>query len=283
MPRPNPKPPTTAIVFPFDLFGGTGTGAGAELLGDALREMFADDALEERPIRADAHRGLVQVEDVEFPTTKALHTWKATGRRAVARAFKTGNRLIWLGGNHLSVLPVYEELGGGRAGDTLVVQLDAHLDIHRFHDVRPHPTNGNFLLHADGPLPPIVNVGHRDLLLPADETATTFAQTFSAFDMATDTEGVLNDLRARAHQAKRVWIDLDADVFDPAHLPAVHRPLPFGLPPLAVLQVLAAAWDAGNVVGVSISEFDPGRDRGDAALNLLGWLLEWILLKWYET
>jgi hypothetical protein len=30
---------------------------------------------------------------------------------------------------------------------------------------------------------------------------------------------------------------------------------------------------------MSISEFDPGRDRRDASLNLLGWLIEWLLLK----
>jgi hypothetical protein len=30
---------------------------------------------------------------------------------------------------------------------------------------------------------------------------------------------------------------------------------------------------------MSISEFDPGRDVSDASLNLLGWLIEWFLLK----
>ena len=48
-------------------------------------------------------------------------------------------------------------------------------------------------------------------------------------------------------------------------------------------QVLDAAWDAENVIGISISEYDPGRDHRDASLQLLGWLLEWVLLKWYEA
>ena len=283
MPQSKPKPRTSVIVFPFDLFGGTGTGAGAELLGDAVREMLDDNALETRPTRCDAYRDLVTVKDLSFPNTKSLNTWKHTGRQALKQAIRAGDRVVWLGGNHLSVLPVYEELGGDKAPSTLVVQLDAHLDIYQLHDVMPNSANGNFLLHSDETLPQIVNVGNRDLFLLRKESDPTFAQTFSAVDVATDPDRVINDIRARAHKAKRVWIDIDADAFDPANLPAVHQPLPFGLHPLSVLRVLDAAWDAENVIGVSISEFDPGRDVRDAGLNLLGWLLEWVLLKWYEA
>lgn len=283
MPHAKQKPNTSAIVFPFDLFGGTGTGAGAELLGDALREMLDDNTHEKRPIRGDAFARLVKVKDLAFTTTKALGLWKHTGRQAVKQALKTDDRVIWLGGNHLSVLPVYEELGGDNAGSTLIVQLDAHLDIHQFHDVMPNPACGNFLLHSDETLPQIVNVGHRDLLLPVKDIRATYTQTFSAVDVATDPERVTNDIRARANKAKRVWIDIDADVFDPAHLPAVHQPMPFGLHPLAVLRILDAAWDAENVIGISISEYDPGRDNRDASLQLLSWLIEWVLLKWYEA
>jgi arginase family enzyme len=84
-----------------------------------------------------------------------------------------------------------------------------------------------------------------------------------------------------AAKADRVWIDIDADVFDPAFCPAVHQPAPFGLSPLQVLGLLDAVW-SDKVVGVSVSEFDPGRDVRDTSLNLLGWLLEWVLLKKYE-
>lgn len=273
---------TTVLTFPFDLFGSTGTGYGAELLSDALRELFDDNALEHRPIRADAYRGQVKVKEIAFSTLKAYGMWKHTGRQAAKQALKANGRLIWLGGNHLSVLPIYEELGGDHAASTLVVQLDAHLDIYQLHDVMPNPANGNFLLHSDETLPQIVNIGHRDLMLHSKEYLGTYAQAFSAVDVATDPERVVQDLRGRAHKAKRVWIDIDADVFDPAHCPGVQQRLPFGLHPLAVLRVLAAAWDAENVIGVSISEYDPGRDQRDASLNLLGWLLEWILLKWYE-
>jgi arginase family enzyme len=99
--------------------------------------------------------------------------------------------------------------------------------------------------------------------------------------MAADLDAVTADLRKRASRAKRIWIDVDADVFDPAFAPAVHQPMPFGLTPMQFLRLLEAAW-SGKVIGLSVSEFDPGRDVRDVTLNLLGWLLERVLLKRYE-
>ena len=60
---------TTALVFPFDLFGSGGTGAGARLLGDVVREILDDTAKETRPSRADCLRGRVQVREFAFHFT----------------------------------------------------------------------------------------------------------------------------------------------------------------------------------------------------------------------
>ena len=60
--------------------------------------------------------------------------------------------------------------GGGRdklGESVLIVQLDAHLDIHHFRDCTAELSHGNFLLHVEGRLPPLVNAGHRDQLLTA--------------------------------------------------------------------------------------------------------------------
>ena len=67
---------TTAVVFPFDLFGNSGTGAGAQLLGDALREILADNKRETRPTRCDAYRNLVRVKEVSFETPEAIADWR---------------------------------------------------------------------------------------------------------------------------------------------------------------------------------------------------------------
>ena len=269
--------PTTVVVFPFDLFGSAGTGAGAQLLGDAVREVIDDTARETRPARADAFRGKLKVREAAFETLEQVADWRKRGRQLARQALKAGDFLLWLGGNHLGVLPVLEELGA----DILVIQFDAHLDIHDFHDTTRELSHGNFLRHLPAPKPRVVAVGHRDLFQLREEIAEFFDAAYSAEDVATDPDRVASELRAKAAAAGRVWIDLDCDTFDPAYLPGVQQPLPFGLTPPVLLKLLSAVW-SGKVAGLSISEFDPGRDVRDTSLNLLGWLIEWVLLKKHE-
>ena len=268
---------STAVVFPFDLFGSAGTGAGARLLGDVVREIIDDTDAETRPSRADAFRGRLRVQEEVFETLGQVKDWRKRGRAVARQSFKAGDFLLWLGGNHLSVLPVFDELGP----DTLVVQFDAHLDVYDFHDTTPELSHGNFLRLAGGPLPKLVHVGHRDLFLPPKELAKTFAAVHPATELAADPDRVAAALRKQAAAAKRVWIDLDCDAFDPAFLPAVPEPLPFGLAPPVFLKLLDAVWSE-KVAGFSVSEFDPGRDVRDTSLNLLGWLVEFVLLKRHE-
>lgn len=274
--------PSTIVIFPFDLFGSSGTGAGAQLLGDAVREIIDDTAKEKRPSRADALRGRLRVREVDFGTLDKVGDWRRRGQQLARQALKAGEFLVWLGGNHLSVLPVLEELGGERSEGTLVVQFDAHLDVYAFHDTTADLSHGNFLRHAAEPLPRLVNVGHRDLFLTAGEINQTFDATFPAVDLATNLDRIAETLRAKADAASRVWIDLDCDAIDPAYVPGVQQPLPFGLAPATFLKLLDAVWSP-RVIGLSVSEFDPGRDVRDTSLNLLGWLLEYVLLLRHET
>jgi hypothetical protein len=49
-----------------------------------------------------------------------------------------------------------------------------------------------------------------------------------------------------------------------------------------LLRLLDAAW-SDKVVGIAVSEFDPARDVNDKCLATLLWLMEWLLLKHYES
>jgi arginase family enzyme len=267
---------TQAIFFPFDLFGGAGAGAGAALLADELREILADNRREQVPTRADAYTRHVRIREFTFQTLSDYQSWRGTGRRAVRRVLDRGDFLLWVAGNHLGVLPVYDELSG--CDDVLVVQLDAHLDIHHFRDCSSELSHGNFLLHCAGPLPPIINAGHRDLLLPPEHVARSYRHTFAAAELAVDAAPALACIRQAASAARQVFIDIDWDVFDPAFFPAVAEPVPFGLDPPGLLRLLDAAWGP-NVAGVLVSEFDPGRDRADQSLAMAVWLLEHLLVR----
>ena len=117
----------TVVVCPFALFGSPGAAQGAELLADALRELLDDNRRERRPTRSRAYQPHVRVKELSFNDTAAVGSWRETARAAARQALAAGDFLVWVGGNHLSVLPVYEELGA--ADDALVVQLDAHLGL----------------------------------------------------------------------------------------------------------------------------------------------------------
>src|SRR5205807_7003002 len=137
------------------------------------------------------------------------------------------------------------------------------------------------LLHCAGPLPALVNVGHRELLLPDDYVRQFYRAAFPASALAVDAEPARKYIAQACAAAPRIFLDIDCDVFDPAFFPAVSQPVPFGLGPQQVLRLLQAAW-VPQVAGVLVSEFDPGRDRNDQGLAALVWLLEYLLLRRYE-
>src|SRR5262249_46254532 len=119
------------------------------------------------------------------------------------------------------------------------------------------------------------------LLLQPEYIRKYYQVTLSAASVALNPEAALRCVRRAAAPAQRLFIDIDCDVFDPAFFPAVTHPLPFGLSPHLVLRFLDAVWSE-RVLGVALSEFDPGRDRNDQSLSTLVWLFEYLLLKRYE-
>ncbi len=268
---------TVAVVFPFDLFGSAGSGSGAELLSDGLQEMISDSRREKGATRGHAYQDHVQISEYNFEALDSIRQWRKTGRQAARQVLKQGDFLFWLGGNHLAVLPVYEELGK----KTLVIQFDGHLDIYNLSDCTEELSHGNFLLHAEAPLPQIVAVGHRDLFLPQASMATHYKKVFAADAVIADSKKIIDEIIELANKADQIFIDIDCDVFDPAFFPGTTHPLPFGLAPAFVIQVIEAI-GMEKIVGMALSEFDPGRDVRDQSLSTLMWLMEWLLLRLYE-
>jgi len=274
---------TRAIFFPFDLFGSGGAAAGAELLAEAVQEMLDDNRRERILTRARAYQNHVRTQSFSFHKLSDYHDWKDHAREAIHQGFKRDEFLLWITGNHLGVLPVYEELGGDgkQESDTVIIQFDAHLDVYNLSDCTNELSHGNFLLHASGALPAIVNVGARELLLRPEYVRKYYQQVIPAAELAVNCQQAEQMIRQAVAQDGRVFIDLDCDVFDPAYFPAVSHPLPFGLSPALLLRLLDAAWSE-RVIGMAISEFDPARDRNDQSLTTLVWLLEYLLLKKYD-
>jgi arginase family enzyme len=275
---------TSAVFFPFDLFGSGGCGAGAQLLADASQEMLADNRREKIATSARAYAGKVRCHEFSFETLAAYQEWRHQARLAARRVLDQGDFLLWVAGNHLGVLPVYEELGRRQhtpSKRTLVMQLDAHLDIYNLSDCTSELSHGNFLLHAETSLPDIINVGHRELLLRPEYVGKHYRHTVSAAELAIDPARSLDMVRAACAEAGHVFLDLDCDVFDSAFFPAQAHPVPFGLAPQLLLRLLDAVWSE-RFIGLAISEFDPSRDSADRSLATLMWLIEYVLLRRHE-
>jgi arginase family enzyme len=274
---------TRIVFFPFDLFGSSGAAAGAELLADAVQEMLEDNRRERLPTRARAYQKHVRTQLFSFDKLSTYQSWKKNARQIIRKVLKKKEFLLWITGNHLGALPVYEELGASGSGklNTVFIQFDAHLDVYNLSDCKSELSHGNFLLHSDEPLPKLLNVGARELLLRSEHVDKYYQKVFPAAELAVNPQLGLEKIRQVVAQAERVFLDIDCDVLDPAYFPAVTHPLPFGLSPALLLRLLDAAW-SDQVIGVAISEFDPGRDQNDRSLSTLAWLLEYLLLKKYE-
>jgi agmatinase len=269
---------TTILVCPFALFGNPGTQQGAELLGDAVREMLDDNRRERRPTRGRAYRDQVKLIELPFDTPADYAEWQAKARQAAKTALDAGEFLIWIGGNHLSVMPLYEELGV--RSRSLVVQFDAHLDIYHHDDTKSELSHGNFIRYLPEPRPEIVNLGHRDQFMTSKEIHNHFAAAVGAVALLHD--GVEKKLANGIRRANRVCLDVDWDVLDPAYFPAVDDPLPFGLTPRQLLRHMQAAWSE-KICAIALSEFNPARDNGDRSLQLAIWLIEEVLLWRHEV
>jgi agmatinase len=270
---------TTIVICPFAQFGNPGTAHGAELIGDALREMLADNRRETRPTRSRAYGDAVKVKEITFATPADYASWPKRARAAARQALDAGDFLVWVGGNHLSVLPLYEEIAA--RDRPVVVQFDAHLDVYHHDDCVRELSHGNFIRHLER-RPPIVNVGHRDLFLLDEEIAEYFELALPAEAVGRDAAGTTRTIASRVARGRTVLVDIDFDVLDPAFFPAVVDSLPFGLSPDQLLSVTAAVGAKRSVDALAVSEFDPGRDDRDRSLALAVWFIERQLLLRYE-
>jgi arginase family enzyme len=269
---------TRAVVFPFDSFGSPGTSAGAMAMGDALREMRADFHRETVPTRASSWAEDLKIREVAFDTPREIANFRRTGRSMARKPLANGEPLVWLSGNHLGVLPLLDLAAADT--DTLVIQADAHLDIHAFGDSVETLSHGNYLRRLrwqpDG-LPRLIHLGHRDLLQKPDEIETFIPTAISAEEMAGDINGTRGRLAAMAAEHTKIVIDIDMDVFDEGIVPGMARPVPCGLAPLQLWHVLKAL-NPDRVVALALSEYDPDRDDRDRGLAVLAWFMERFLL-----
>ncbi|MGF3053760.1 arginase family protein [Microbacterium sp. YY-03] len=110
--------------------------------------------------------------------------------------------------------------------------------------------------------------------LDDDEAAFVEESEVSLFpvDALRDPVALVNAVRASG--ASRIYIHVDLDVLDPAHVTGVQNPMPFGLDPAELTATIVALRDAFELSGASLAGFAPSTPA--AAVEDLGTILRII-------
>ena len=198
--------------------------------------------------------------------------WPATAqafRHYAEGLFRTGHVPFFAGGDHAVTVPVAGALGVlGRP--VHIIQIDAHPDL--------YPTfEGSLFSHAcvaarllEMPhIASITQFGVRTMNAVQERTARAHAGRLHLCH-ASELVGPLV-LPVHIPEDGLVFLDVDLDGFDPAFAPGVSHPVPGGLTPRQVLDLIQAS--RGTLIGMSVVECNPELDLRDVTAVLAGRLL----------
>jgi len=204
-------------------------------------------------------------------------TWEATRAAYAGRAAEVlgrGQTLFAAGGDHGVTIPL------GAALEVLdeqihVVQVDAHPDLYPEYrgDRWSHACVASRLLEMNH-ISTVTQIGIRTLNHAQAEVARRYPGRLAiveARDVAGQSILESGDLPDILRPGARVWLTVDLDAFDPAFAPGVAHPVPGGLTPRQVLELIQeSGW---NLVGMDVVECLPERDEGDRTAVLAARLL----------
>jgi arginase len=219
---------------------------------------------------------------------------RAIGAR-VAAAVKSGRFAVVLGGDCSIVLGSLLGARGAMRGPVGLAYVDAHADFASPAESRSGSVASMGLALAcgrgDSPLArlagrsPLVRARHVALIGRRDEGQTYYGhaalgasgildlpdEELMTRDGADFTAAILGRV---ASGVTGFWIHLDADVLNPALMPAVDSPEPGGPMPDEVVALLRPLVDHPLALGLSVSVYDPALDPDRSAARRLVLLIE---------
>lgn len=206
---------------------------------------------------------LADAGDVFFPVDEDKSALFDRVTRVVGQLRRSGAIPVILGGDHSLTFPVLRAFGPKRLG---IIHLDAHSDLGSSHAGGVH--HGSFMTEVIERLDFVERVfqiglrGVVDAWMPAESTAVT-------------PYGV-DVLRSRGIQAivdrlpagLDYYLTLDIDVLDPAFAPATGTPVPGGLLPHELKELLRAIASQRSLVGWDVMEVAQTGDPRDGTAGL---------------
>ncbi len=204
-------------------------------------------------------------------------TWEATREAYFVQAAEVlgrGQVLFAVGGDHGVTIPL--GAATGVLGEQIhVVQVDAHPDLYPEYrgDRWSHACVASRLLEMEH-VSTVTQIGVRTLNNPQAEVARRYPGRLAiveARDVAGGSILESGDLPDILRPGAKVWLTVDMDAFDPAFAPGVAHPVPGGLTPRQVLELIQeSGW---SLVGMDVVECLPERDEGDRTAVLAARLL----------
>ncbi|MFT4210286.1 MAG: arginase family protein [Microbacterium sp.] len=199
-------------------------------------------------------------------------------RRAVDAELAVGTEPVLLVGGDCSVSVAGIAHAAARHGRIAVVWADAHPDLHSPASSTSHAFSGMSLraVLGEGPdglrLPSgavaasdVVLVGTRSIDEPEAEFLAASGVRRVDVDALADPEAIAAAVAATGAEA--VYVHVDVDVLDPAHMPGVKTAAPFGAQLPELVAALKRLREAVPVVGASLTEFVPA-SAADASADM---------------
>lgn len=253
--------------IPFD--GGVSYRPGARLAPTRVREMSS--------LGRGFHmeRGFSLFDRLKFadigdcPTVPiSLEQTYAQIEKFVGDLAKKKKKMIGVGGDHSTTLPVLRALRKAHGQPLAFVHFDAHLDTYpaawgnEFH-------HGAFARHAveEGLVDPaqMVQIGIRGPLAGGDDMDFPKKHQIKVFTVDHIRNGSLNEFLNNSlpkFDKSPTYISFDVDCLDPAYAPGTGTPVIGGLTTYETQRILRAL-QIKNLVGGDIVEISPPFDHGD--------------------
>ena len=171
-----------------------------------------------------------------------------------------GRFVVMLGGEHSvsnGAFRAWAERGG--AGDITILQLDAHLDLREDDSDFEDPPHGRFshctvMRRATDLGFPAVQVGVR--IYAKEEMEFAREKGLTVFEWGRGDVPEISDILASVSTDK-VYLSVDVDGIDPAHMPATGTPVQGGLEWWYTIDLLQAVCSDKTVIGADITEVAP--------------------------
>src|SRR3989344_9302458 len=173
---------------------------------------------------------------------------------------KNGKFVLALGGEHSISAGIFDAWGKVRnPKETTIVQIDAHMDLRDDDsDYNEHPSkyaHSCVMRRAVEKGFPLVQIGIRAY---ADfELEAAKRHKVAAFEWPREENQKLIDEILASVRTKDIYISIDADGLDPAHMPATGTPVQGGLSWKFSFDLIRALFDKKSVVGADMVEVAP--------------------------